>query len=72
MLCCMTTSCQAKTSVFADEFCSKLFFIGHGFTNCFKVEFNFEAILYIAIFVSKIQEAALNLQSVFKTHLKVQ
>jgi len=35
-----------------------------------QVEFNFEVILYITILFSKVWEAALNLQSVFKTYLK--
>ena len=35
-----------------------------------KVEFNFEVILYITISVREVWEAALNPQSVFKTHLK--
>ena len=34
-----------------------------------KAEFNFKLILYITIFLSKVQAAALNPQSVFKTHL---
>ena len=35
-----------------------------------KVEFNFEVIMYITIFVSEVQKAALNLRSVVETYLK--
>jgi len=35
-----------------------------------KVEFNFEVIVYITIFVSEVQTAALNLRSVVETYLK--
>ena len=36
-----------------------------------KVEFSFEVIMYITIFVSHIQKGALNMWSVTKTYLKV-
>ena len=36
-----------------------------------KVEFNFKVIMYITIFVSHIQKAALNMWSVMKTYLKM-
>ena len=36
-----------------------------------KVEFNFEVIIYITIFVCHIRKAALNMWSVLKTYLKV-
>ena len=32
-----------------------------------KLEFNFEEVMYITIFVSEVRKAALNLQSVVKT-----
>ena len=35
-----------------------------------KVEFNFEVIIYITVFVSKVGKAVLNLQSVFESYLK--
>jgi len=35
-----------------------------------KVEFNFEVIMYITIFVSEVRKAALNLRSVVETYLK--
>jgi len=35
-----------------------------------KVEFNFEEIMYVTIFVSEIRKAALNLRSVVETYLK--
>ena len=36
-----------------------------------KVEFNFKVIIYIAVFVSKVGKAVLNLRSVFESYLKV-